>query len=65
MRRSNIATDMDDPGSAIGLAEAALRQPDRLTPGLRAVALANTPTPPPCGTTATTVPARSTPPPPN
>jgi len=39
MRRSNIATDMDDPGSAIGLAEAALRHPDRLTPGLRAVAL--------------------------
>jgi hypothetical protein len=32
MRRSNIATDMDDPGTAIGLAEAALRHPDRLTP---------------------------------
>jgi tetratricopeptide (TPR) repeat protein len=39
MRRSNIATDIEDPGSAIGLAEAALRQRDRLTPGLRAVAL--------------------------
>jgi len=39
MRRSNIATDMHDPGTAIGLAEAALRDPGRLTPGLRAVAL--------------------------
>jgi transcriptional regulator with XRE-family HTH domain len=39
MRRSNIATDAGDRGAALGLADAALRDGPRLTPGLRAVAL--------------------------
>lgn len=39
MRRSNVATDAGDAGAGLGLANAALRDADRLTPGLRAVAL--------------------------
>ena len=39
MRKSNIATDAGQPGHGLGLAEAALKQPHRLTPRLRAVAL--------------------------
>jgi tetratricopeptide (TPR) repeat protein len=39
MRKSNIATDAGDAASGLGLANAALRDADRLTPGLRAVAM--------------------------
>ena len=39
MRRSNIASDGHDAGRALALAQAALRDADRLTPQLRAVAL--------------------------
>lgn len=39
MRRSNVATDAGDAGTGLGLANAALRDADRLTPGLRAIAL--------------------------
>jgi transcriptional regulator with XRE-family HTH domain len=39
MRRSNIASDAGDAQRALGLAQAALREEDRLTPQLRAVAL--------------------------
>jgi DNA-binding XRE family transcriptional regulator len=39
MRRSNIASDGQDAGRALALAQAALRDADRLTPQLRAVAL--------------------------
>ncbi len=39
MRKSNIATDAGDAATGLGLANAALREADRLTPGLRAVAL--------------------------
>ena len=38
-RKSNIATDAGEAGRALGLAEAALRHGDELTPRLRAVAL--------------------------
>ncbi|HEX3829076.1 MAG TPA: hypothetical protein VHV82_17575 [Sporichthyaceae bacterium] len=38
-RKSNIATDAGRPGSGLGLAEAALRQRELLTPRLRAVGL--------------------------
>jgi hypothetical protein len=38
MRRSNVATDAGDSGAGLGLANAALREADRLTPGLRAMA---------------------------
>jgi hypothetical protein len=39
MRKSNIASDAQDGGTALDLARAALRDWDRLTPRLRAVAL--------------------------
>jgi len=39
MRRSNVASDAEDAGRALGLAQAALREGARLTPQLRAVAL--------------------------
>lgn len=39
MRRSNVASDAGDAPRALGLAQAALREGDRLTPQLRAVAL--------------------------
>jgi transcriptional regulator with XRE-family HTH domain len=39
MRRSNVASDAGDAGRALALARAALREGDRLTPQLRAVAL--------------------------
>jgi tetratricopeptide (TPR) repeat protein len=39
MRRSNVASDAGDAQRALGLAQAALREGDRLTPQLRAVAL--------------------------
>jgi transcriptional regulator with XRE-family HTH domain len=39
MRKSNIATDAQQPGRALSLAHAALREADRLTPRFRAVAL--------------------------
>ena len=39
MRRSNVASDAGDAERALGLAQAALREGDRLTPQLRAVAL--------------------------
>jgi transcriptional regulator with XRE-family HTH domain len=39
MRKSNIATDAGQPGHGLGLANAALKQDQRLTPRLRAVAL--------------------------
>jgi transcriptional regulator with XRE-family HTH domain len=39
MRKSNIATDAGQPGQGLGLANAALKQCDCLTPRLRAVAL--------------------------
>jgi transcriptional regulator with XRE-family HTH domain len=38
-RKSNIATDAGHPGPGLGLADAALRNGDQLTPRLRAVAL--------------------------
>jgi tetratricopeptide (TPR) repeat protein len=38
MRKSNIASDADDPGLALGLAEAAVTTGDGLSPKLRAVA---------------------------
>src|SRR5262249_11434398 len=39
MRRSNVASDAEDAGRALGLSQAALRERDRLSPRLRAVAL--------------------------
>ena len=39
MRRSNVASDAEDADRALALAQAALRDGDRLTPQLRAVAL--------------------------
>jgi tetratricopeptide (TPR) repeat protein len=39
MRKSNIATDSGKPGHGLGLANAALKQDQQLTPRLRAVAL--------------------------
>jgi transcriptional regulator with XRE-family HTH domain len=39
MRKSNIATDAGQPGHGLGLANAALKQHQQLTPRLRAVAL--------------------------
>ena len=39
MRKSNIATDAGQPGHGLGLANAALKQDQQLTPRLRAVAL--------------------------
>jgi hypothetical protein len=39
MRRSNVASDAEDAGRALGLSQAALRERDRLPPRLRAVAL--------------------------
>lgn len=39
MRRSNVASDAGDAPRALGLAQAALREGERLTPQLRAVAL--------------------------
>jgi tetratricopeptide (TPR) repeat protein len=39
MRRSNVASDAGDAQRALGLAQAALREGERLTPQLRAVAL--------------------------
>jgi tetratricopeptide (TPR) repeat protein len=39
MRRSNVASDAGDAQRALGLAQAALRDSERLTPQLRAVAL--------------------------
>jgi transcriptional regulator with XRE-family HTH domain len=39
MRKSNIATDAGQPGQGLGLANAALKQHDYLTPRLRAVTL--------------------------
>lgn len=39
MRKSNIATDSGQPGHGLGLANAALKQDQQLTPRLRAVAL--------------------------
>ena len=39
MRKSNIATEAGQPGHGLGLANAALRQRQQLTPRLRAVAL--------------------------
>jgi transcriptional regulator with XRE-family HTH domain len=39
MRKSNIATDAGQPGQGLGLANAALKQDQQLTPRLRAVAL--------------------------
>jgi hypothetical protein len=39
MRRSNVASDAGDAQRALGLAQAALREGERLTPRLRAVAL--------------------------
>jgi tetratricopeptide (TPR) repeat protein len=39
MRKSNVSTDSGRPGHGLGLANAALKQRDQLTPRLRAVAL--------------------------
>ena len=39
MRKSNIATESGQPGHGLGLANAALKQHQQLTPRLRAVAL--------------------------
>ena len=39
MRKSNIATDAGQPGHGLGLANAALKQEQQLTPRLRAVVL--------------------------